>query len=146
MAEITLADLLAWEPRLRAARAAAGRAPGTERPGAGLDRELTWAVAARATAPMLPPLRGGELVLLPHRILAESGATIEPLLRELGGHGVAAVLLEAEAVPSGQPPLPILVLPVGPECSCSRPCRTGDAASLPPAVPLAPIVSCDLHV
>jgi PucR family transcriptional regulator, purine catabolism regulatory protein len=115
MAEITLADLLAWEPRLRAARAAGGRAPAAgQAVGADLDRELTWAVAARATAPMLPPLRGGELVLLPHRILAESGATIEPLLRELGGHGVAAVLLEAEAVPSGRPPLPILVLPVGP--------------------------------
>ena len=116
MAEITLADLLAWEPRLRAVSRVATGGSTIDRTTAGamLDRELTWAVAARATAPMLPPLRGGELVLLPHRILAESGVTVAPLLRELVGHGVAGVLLETEAVPSGRSPLPVLTLPVGP--------------------------------
>lgn len=115
MAEIMLADLLAWEPRLRAAKPpATGTYPGGQPANAALEREVTWAVAARATTPMLPPLRGGELVLLPHRILAESGVTVVPLLRELVGHGVAAVLLESEAVPPGRSPLPILVLPVGP--------------------------------
>jgi purine catabolism regulator len=121
MAEITLGDLLAWEPRLRPASGfggsdESGRAGDEGR--AGANRELTWAVAARATAPMLPPLRGGELVLLPHRVLAESGVTIGPLLRELASHAVAGVVLEAEAVPPGLraigAPLPIVVLPVGP--------------------------------
>jgi purine catabolism regulator len=114
MAEITLQDLLAWEPRLRLASARAGTGSAGEQ----TDRDLTWAVAARATAPMLPPLRGGELVLLAHRILAESGVAFGPLLRELAGHGAAGVVLEAEAVPPGLravgAPLPLLVLPVGP--------------------------------
>lgn len=122
MAEITLGDLLAWEPRLRAASGfghpgESGRG-GDRGGGYGSDRELTWAVAARATAPMLPPMRGGELVLLPHRVLAESGISIGPLLRELATHAAAGVLLEAEAVPPGLraigAPLPIVVLPVGP--------------------------------
>ena len=34
-----------------------------------LERELSWAVIARATVPMLPLLRGGELVILPSRVL-----------------------------------------------------------------------------
>lgn len=121
MAEITLGDFLAWEPRFRPASGFGGSNEGNtaadpERGGA--NRELTWAVAARATAPMLPPLRGGELVLLPHRVLAESGVTIGPLLRELASHAAAGVVLEAEAVPPGLraigAPLPIVVLPVGP--------------------------------
>ena len=121
MAEVTLGDLLAWEPRLRPA---SGFGPPSESgrggrdAGHGANRELTWAVAARASPPMLPPMRGGELVLLPHRVLAESGVAIGPLLRELAAHGAAGVLLEAEAVPPGLraigAPLPIVVLPVGP--------------------------------
>ena len=109
MAEITLGDLLAWEPRLRPTTGFAladgpraggvGGAPSATAGSARLDRELTWVVAARATAPMLPPLRGGELVLLAHRILAESGVAIGPLLRELAAHDVAGVVLEAVAVP-----------------------------------------------
>lgn len=114
MAEMTLGDLLAWEPRLRLI-GAAGSDPDE---GAAAERELTWAVAARATAPMLPPLRGGELILLPHRILRESGVGIGPLLRELAAHAAAGVVLEAEAVPPGLravgAPLPLLVVPVGP--------------------------------
>lgn len=124
MAEITLGDLLAWEPRFRPASGFGGSEEGgrlSEDGGAGANRELTWAVAARASAPMLPPLRGGELVLLPHRILAESGVTIGPLLRELAAHAAAGVVLEAEAVPPGLraigAPLPIVVLPVGPMTS-----------------------------
>lgn len=113
MAEITLGDLLAWEPRLRMASS-----PGVGGDGGGAtNRELTWAVAARATAPMLPPLRGGELVLLPHRILGESGVGIGSLLRDLAAHHVAGVVLESDTVPPGLraigAPLPLLVVPVG---------------------------------
>lgn len=106
MAEITLSDLLAWEPRLRPSPANGSSTH--------LEREVTWAVAARATVPLLPPLRGGELVLLPRRVVAESGVEIAPLLRELAGHGVAAVLLEPEIVPAGRSPLPIVTLSTGP--------------------------------
>ena len=123
MAEITLGDLLGWERRLRAATMVPGHDPLPIDPGSGVnsataDRELTWAVTVRATTPMLPPLRGGELVLLPKRALTESGMTLAPLLRELAAHNAAAVVMEAEAVTPGLraagAPLPILVLPVGP--------------------------------
>lgn len=133
MAEITLGDLLVWEPRLRLV-APLPPAPPTpsptprqtteRRPAAEpvvlppvADRDVSWAVAARASAPMLPPLRGGEVVLLAHRVLRDSGIGLGPLLRELAGHDVAAVVMEAETAPPGLragAPLPILVLSVGP--------------------------------
>jgi len=129
MAEITLGDLLTWEPRLRlvpvagagdsrtAPAGAVAEPVSTIVPPAVEEREVSWAVAARATPPMLPPLRGGEVVLLAHRLLRESGISLGPLLRELAGHGVAAVVTEAETLPPGVRagmPLPILVLSVGP--------------------------------
>ena len=115
VAEITLADLLAWEPRLRAVDAGtsgpfpvgAGGRPGED---ARFEREVAWAVAARATPPMLPPLRGGELVLLPRRILSEANVSLPLLLRELASHDVAgAVVEEGEAL--GRAPLPVLTVP-----------------------------------
>lgn len=121
-AEITLADLLAWVPRLRlpaqgdpipGGDTAAVRA-GRLSPVNPLDRELTWAVTVRASSPMLPPLRGGELVLLPRRVLAESGVSLPLLLRELSSHQCSGVVLDG--VPSGTAPLPLLVTTsVGPE-------------------------------
>src|SRR3712207_8439123 len=51
------------------------------------------------SAPMLPALRGGELVVLARRILAESGVSLGPLLRDLVAHDVVAAVVEAEAVP-----------------------------------------------
>ncbi len=111
MAEITLRDLLAWEPRLRIAAAGNSGAgirltPTDGTPTGELDRELSWAVTARATAPMLPMLRGGELVLLPGRVLAESAVALPPLLRELAGHGVVGVVVDGTAPVA--PPLPVL--------------------------------------
>nr|MBA3530089.1 hypothetical protein [Propionibacteriaceae bacterium] len=116
MAEITLADLLAWEPRLsltgQAGQASTDRVGGsTIGPGlagtggiAGLaggkrwanelEREITWAVTARASSPMLPPLRGGELVILPRRVLIDSGVSLSLLLRELASHSVVAIVLD----------------------------------------------------
>lgn len=123
-AEITLADLLAWVPRLRLpaqGEPVLAGDNGTARPGVrgiapvnALDRELTWAVTVRASSPMLPPLRGGELVLLPRRVLAESGVSLPLLLRELSSHQCSGVVLDG--VPSGTAPLPLLVTTsVGPE-------------------------------
>jgi len=125
MAEITLSDLLAWEPRLRPSPGIDGLAAGgggsarsgpTAAVGPDAEREVTWAVTARATTPMLPPLRGGELVLLPRRMLTEAGVALPMLMRELAGHRVAAVVLEA-APPSGTgggPPV-LLASPTTPE-------------------------------
>ncbi len=112
MAEITLRDLLAWEPRLRVASAGNGSAgfrltPADAAPPSGLDRELSWAVTARATVPMLPMLRGGELVLLPQRVLADSAVALPPLLRELAGHGVVGMVVDGPAPVAS--PLPILM-------------------------------------
>lgn len=100
VAEITLADLLAWEPRLRLRREDA----------AAREREVTWSVTARATAPLLPALRGGEIVILPERALAEAHAesalALPALLRELAGHQIAAVVLDG--APAAPVPLPVL--------------------------------------
>jgi hypothetical protein len=136
MAEITLSDLLAWEPRLSltgvggpgqpnpgleriesgmpvsggsggTGTAKASGLGGAKRWAAELEREITWAVTARASSPMLPPLRGGELVILPRRVLIDSGVSLSLLLRELASHSVVAIVLEQ---PLGDPsPLPALL-------------------------------------
>jgi purine catabolism regulator len=91
--EITLRDLLAWEPRLELATPRAI-------PGAGadaLDREVDWVVTARASAPMLPHLRGGELIILPRRVAQETGVPFHRLVHEITMQPVAGVLTD-EAV------------------------------------------------
>ena len=111
MAELTLADLVAWDNRLhvsgeRNGTSEAHRLNGQlERWG---ERELTWVVTARASAPMLPLLRGGELVILPGRVLSDSGVSLPLLLRELASHDVTGVILDLD-VPQ---PTPVPVLQV----------------------------------
>jgi sugar diacid utilization regulator len=56
---------------------------------------------------MLPPLRGGELILLPRKVLSESGVSLPLLLRELASSHCCAVVIDA--VPAGTPPIPLLV-------------------------------------
>jgi purine catabolism regulator len=73
------------------------------------EREVSWAVTVRAAAPMLHPLRGGELVLLPNRVLAESSIALPVLLREMTSLNVSAAVLEAP--PAVASPLPVLVAP-----------------------------------
>jgi purine catabolism regulator len=105
MADITIQDVLTWEPRLQLVR----------RPLPGMatadidEREASWAVTIRAAVPMLQPLRGGELVLLPDRILAESGLTLSVLLRELAQLGAGAAIVETR--PTVASPIPVLVAP-----------------------------------
>lgn len=95
--EITLRDLLAWEPRLTA--------PVT---GTDLGREVDWVITARATPPMLPLLRGGELILLPTRVFTEVGLPLPLLLNELANQPVAGVVVE-DALPQWLP-LPALTI------------------------------------
>jgi hypothetical protein len=88
--EITLDDLIVLEPRL------AWRAAGTD----GLElateerRVVSWVVSARTTAPHLPLLRGGEVVLVPPRVTAVVGRDLPALLREATLRDVAAVVFE----------------------------------------------------
>jgi hypothetical protein len=106
MADITIQDLLVWEPRLQLVRRPL---PGMSANNDLEEREISWAVTIRASAPMLQPLRGGELVLLPERIVSESGLAVPVLLRELSGlHAGAAVLERAPEVAS---PIPVLIAP-----------------------------------
>src|SRR5262245_52816468 len=110
MPEITLADLVTWESRLRPL-ALAGHPPNGRHdevlaePWA--ERELSWVVTVRASAPMLPSLRGGELVLLPSRVLAETGVGLPVLLREMVSLGAAGVVLDAP--PPHAVPVPVFL-------------------------------------
>ena len=105
MPDITLTDLIAWEPRLRplglngAHRRGPRRRLGRARAELGGHRPRHRADAAA--------VRGGELVLLPRRVLAEAGVALPVLMRELSSHGVAAIVLDA---PAAQPsPVPVLL-------------------------------------
>lgn len=113
MPEITLADLVAWEPRIRPLSPPGRNGHGRANPlshGNGhhddalnepwAERELSWAVTIRASTPMLPSLRGGELVLLPGRVLAETGVGLPVLLREIASHGAAGVVLDTPPPPA----------------------------------------------
>jgi hypothetical protein len=105
--EITLRDLISWEPHLRVL--STGRPVADEDP---LDRDVEWVVSARSGAPMLPSLRGGELVLMPHRIVVESGVPLAMLITELAGQPVAGVVIDHPASPPAGAPLPILGVPI----------------------------------
>ncbi len=105
--EITLRDLVAWEPHLRVL--SHDHPTGTEDP---LDRDVEWVVTARTGAPMLPQLRGGELVLMPHRIVTESGVPLAMLINELANQPVAGVVIDHPATPPPGAKLPILGVPI----------------------------------
>lgn len=104
--EITLQDLLAWEPQLHAQHGPANGSSGDDP----LNNDVDWVVTARASAPMLPALRGGELVLLPQRVVIESGVPFGMLLHELAGRPVAGVLTDIRIDPSLDIPLPVLTV------------------------------------
>ena len=82
---VTLFDLLAWEPRLRAVTS---RETGTGDLDL-LEREVDWVLTARATPPMLPHLRGGELIVLPQRVVAETGVPFVRLVGEIAMQPIA---------------------------------------------------------
>ena len=96
--EITMRDLLAWEPRLLLV---APREADPARPAA-LEREVDWVMTARSSSPMLPMLRGGELIILPQRVVQESGLPFQRLVNEITMQPVAGVLTDvpADVIPS----------------------------------------------
>lgn len=88
--EITLFDLIAWEPRIR---------PIAPAPASPQWRSLTtldvdWVVIARPSQPMLPTLRGGELIILPDRIVRDTGVRFGSLVREIASQPIAGVLTD----------------------------------------------------
>lgn len=102
--EVTLYDLIAWEPRIQAV------AP---RPDSPHWRSLTtidvdWVLTARSTQPMLPALRGGELIVLPERIVRDSGLSISSLIRQLAAQPVAGVLTDHSGEIDADVPIAVL--------------------------------------
>jgi hypothetical protein len=88
--EITLDDLLVLEPRL-AWGSQACEASEVAVKGRGV---VSWVVSARTTAPHLPLLRGGEVLLIPSRVTAVVGAELPALMREAQLRDVVAVVFE----------------------------------------------------
>ena len=107
MADITLGDLLHWQLGY-VFRAAASQAPD-----AGLDQPLSWVVTIRATAPVLPTLRGGELVVAPPRLLEqlEAGESFDrkALVSTLASQPIAALLVDAHFSEAALPGVNLLV-------------------------------------
>lgn len=109
MPEIMLRDLCRWDRRLSVM-------PPTGMTLAGaLDRGVSWAVSVRAAPPLLPPLRGDELVVLPLRVLEqiELGETItrEQLLSTLAQQRIGAILTEPGFTEEPIEQLPVVTLP-----------------------------------
>ncbi len=64
MADITIDDLLHWE------RGLSYQPPARSGQDEGLARTISWAAAIRVTAPIVPSLRGGEIIVAPPGTLA----------------------------------------------------------------------------
>lgn len=109
MPEITLRDLCRWDRRLTVIP------PIGVHLDVALDRGVSWAVSVRAAPPLLPPLRGDELVVLSPRVLEqiELGEAIgrDRLVSTLAGEKIAAVLTESTFSEEPIDQLPILTLP-----------------------------------
>lgn len=86
MPDVVLSDLLAWEPRLAVHRVDREQ---------GLDPEISWVVSARAIAPLIPGLRGKEVMVLSDAALGAAGSGIASLLGHLAEAQVAAAIAPA---------------------------------------------------
>lgn len=98
--EITLRDLIAWTDLVSPDE------PHDHADDDPLDRDVDWVVTARSTSPMLPSLRGGELVLLPARVVNETGLDLNMLIQELANQPVAGIVLDSDQEVAS--PLPVL--------------------------------------
>lgn len=92
MADITIDDILHWQ------RGLTYRAPAGKPMDAGIDANVSWAVTIRAAAPILPPLRGGEIVIAPPRLLEQVRESemmdSAALVRALTGQPIAALMVD----------------------------------------------------
>ncbi len=109
MPEIMLRDLCRWDRRLSIIP------PVGMSLDAALDRGVSWAVSVRAAPPLLPPLRGEELVVLPLRVLdqIELGETVsrDRLLSTLAQQKIAAILTEPGFTEDAIEHVPVMTLP-----------------------------------
>jgi len=109
MPEIMLRDLCRWDRRL-AIVPARGMSIDTA-----LDRGVTWAASIRAAPPLLPQLRGEELVVLPLRVLEQielgEALTREELLGQITQRTIAAILTEPAFSEEPIDQVPLLTLP-----------------------------------
>jgi purine catabolism regulator len=92
MAEITIGDLLTWEPRLSLYHD--DLYDRHEQRASDEEREVTWVVTVRASLPVLPPLRGGELVIVPGRTVEDTGVPLQELLREIASRGATGIIFD----------------------------------------------------
>lgn len=98
MADVTIADLVALEPRLRLRQSADDLPPA----------EVGWVVAARTSPPMVPTLRGGELVFFGEGAIAAVGQPWPALMADLERLGAIGVIVPATVAPT----IPYSSLPV----------------------------------
>lgn len=107
MAEITLGDLLRWD------RGYIYLPPADQSDDAGRDTVITWAVTIRATPPILPAIRGGEIVIVPPRILQAIEATESidraELLRSLARQPISALLVDSSFAESPVEGVPLVL-------------------------------------
>ena len=109
MPEIMLRDLCRWDRRLSIIPANGMTID------AALDRGVSWAASIRAAPPLLPSLRGEELVVLPLRVLEQielgEALTREGLLETLTHRPIAAILTEPGFSEEPIDQIPLLTLP-----------------------------------
>lgn len=106
--EITLYDLIAWEPRIHSI------APKPDSP---QFRRLTeidvdWILSARGTQPMLPTIRGGELIVLTDRMIREIGVPFAALMREISNQPIAGILTDHLGAPDASSNIVVLHTPI----------------------------------
>lgn len=109
MPEITLRDLCRWDRRMQLMPAS------TESREAAFDRGVSWVVSIRTSPPLLPPLRGDELVVIPRRVLEQIEAaqiiTRSQLLKTLSEQRVSAILSEPSFSEEPLEQLPVITMP-----------------------------------
>lgn len=88
--DVTLNDLLILDPRLTArTHLGAGESSGVSYE----QTVVSWAVTIRATPPHVPVLNGGELIVVPQRVVLGLGSALPGLIREARALGASAVIL-----------------------------------------------------
>lgn len=106
--EITLYDLIAWEPRLH---------PIAPHVGSPHWKSLTtidvdWILTARSSQPILPTIRGGELIVLSDRIVREIGVPFAALMREISSQPIAGILTDHLGSPDTSSGIVVLHTPI----------------------------------
>jgi PucR family transcriptional regulator, purine catabolism regulatory protein len=106
--EITLYDLIAWEPRLRPI----APLPGTPNWRSLTGIEVDWILTARSSQPILPTLRGGELIVLSDRIVREIGVPLPALIREISSQPIAGILTDHLGIPDPESEIAVIHTPL----------------------------------